>query len=201
MTVFKLALGAAVLALAGPTFAQNLLTNGDFSANGPGNPLAPTGWTITNNDGTAGVFNDAQSLPGGGNYFWLNDFPGQLPTILQSFSVVPGLSYDVSGNYGSRVNGGGTNTLLIEFLDTSNSTVLHSTSFNPTVGNAWASFNYATPVFNVSNVTMRLTSQVGGFDDDYKLDNLSVTTAAPEPGTLALLGLSVPLALRLRRRK
>jgi hypothetical protein len=201
VTTLKLALGAMVLALAGPTFAQNLLTNGDFSANGPGNPLTPIGWTITNNDGTAGVFNDAQSLPGGGNYFWLNDFPVDHPTLSQSFAVTPGLAYFVSGDYGTRANGAGNNTLLIEIVDTNTSTVLHSANFGRTLNNAWSSFNYATPVFNTSNLTLRLTSQVNGLDDDYKLDNLSVTAAAPEPGTLALLGLSVPLALRLRRRK
>lgn len=206
MKLRLLAAGLALATLGAPAFAQNLLLNGDFESGAGANPTLPApNWTFGNGgnpvpDTSPGVYNDSFSTSG--NYFWLNEAPGFSPTLSQTFAVSPGTVLTLSGDYGSRVIGVGSNSLLLELLDASNSSVLFSSTFNPTPTNAWSSFNVTTPVINAPSVTIRFTSQVNGTDDDYKLDNLSVApAAAPEPGTVALLGLVAPLVLRLRRRK
>ncbi|MGC4046103.1 MAG: hypothetical protein QM758_20110 [Armatimonas sp.] len=199
----RLALGAAVLALAGPTFAQNLFTNGDFSADTAPTNQSATGWTTGGNGhsaGNGGVINDIRNF--NGNYYWINDAPGPTVSISQLISFTPGNTLNLSGVYATRVLGSGSNSLRIQVFDNGTNTLLDEHSFSPTAQGNWTSFNYATSVINTSNLRVSFVAQVGS-DDDYMIDELSAVsvspTAAPEP-TSALLGLlGVPFLLRRRK--
>jgi hypothetical protein len=203
---FKHAL--AVLCLLGalaalPASAQNIVTNGNFSANGPGAAVIPTGWTYNVGGSDWGIFNDANSFPGGGNYFWINSAPGAVPTLGQVLNVTPGVTYDISGVYRTLVIGSTQDSFEVRFLNNANNAVLSSSTFDPT-GSAWVPFSF-TGSFAVANVRLELRAQVGG-DSDYAVDNISLVaraaSAAPEPGSiaLALFGAGGYAGILVRRR-
>jgi hypothetical protein len=177
--------------------AQNIVTNGDFTSTAG---LLPTSWTFAGSSvggGSSQIFNDAGSFPGGGNYFWLNGAPGEVPTLTQTLTVVPGAPYDISGNF-ARIVIGGTNGFMVRFRDAGTNAILSSTSFTPTT--VWAPFSFS-QTFGVSSVKLEVIGQANGVDADIKVDNISIVTTAPEPGTLALAALGIAgLALRRRRK-
>jgi hypothetical protein len=203
MNFSRLALGAAALALAGPTLAQNLFVNGNFSADIAPTAQSATGWTAGGNGhaiGNGGVLNDAFSFAG--NYYWINDSPGPTVSLSQVIAFTPGTPLGLSGFYGTRVLGSGTNSLLIQVFDDTSNTLLHQQGFSPTgIGN-WTPFSFNTPVITANSLRVSFVTQVGA-DDDYMVDELVAApvapAAAPEP-TTALLGLlGVPLLLRRRK--
>lgn len=202
-------LTAVLLSLTAPMASANLLTNGDFSGNVAGSPNA-TGWTFSGGNGSQGVYNDSFSLPGGGNYYWLNGNVNQEPTLTQTVAVTPGTLYSVSGFYSTRVAGQSTNSFAVRLTDANSNTVLSTRTFNPTsVGSqfggasVWEEFGF-TESFATNSVRVVLIGQFNGRDDDFSVDNVSlVAVAVPETGTLilGLVGGIGGVAVFLRRRK
>jgi hypothetical protein len=173
------------------------ITNGTFTAG-----LAP--WTtggFGTTAGTGGILNDALSTAG--NYYWLDGAAGSVLGISQTFTVVAPTSITITGQYATRVTGTGTNSFVLQILNAGNTVLLQST-YNPTAPGAWTTFTSTTNV-TTGNLRLLLVGQGNGFDDDYMVDNISVTaasTSAPEPCTLALLALTgIPSMAMLRRRK
>jgi hypothetical protein len=192
------ALGVLV-ALTGASHAQSL-TNGTFTSG-----LAP--WVaggLGTIAGTGGISNDSFSVAG--NYYYLNGAPGQVIGLSQSFTLGSPLAVNISGLYTSIGIGTGTNSFVIQVLDSAN-TVLHQQTFNPTstgyVAN-WKPFSTTTGTLVGGTYKVLVIGQGNGFDDDYGVDNISATAAnvvAPEPGSLALLGLAAIPGIGLLRRK
>ncbi len=191
-----LTLGALV-ALAGASSAQ--ISNGGFESG-----LAP--WvggglgTIAGTGGIAGGFGQS-----GSNFYYLNDAPGAVVGVQQSFTITGGsTAYTISGIYTSVGIGTGTNSFVVQVLDNAN-TVLSQSTFNPTstgyVAN-WQPFSLTTSPLIAGTYKVLLIAQGNGFDDDYGVDDIAATAVAPEPGTLALLGMiALPGVALLRRRK
>ena len=172
----------------------NLLVNGDFEADAPGTTMATgvTGWSYlagSGNPSLSSILNDAHSISG--NYLWLNDNPGPTPTAYQDLTIIPGVSYDLVGEYHNRVLNPGSNGLGIRFVDVSGApsiieTIsLGTTPTAPSPAN-WSNFNFSR-TFTTSALRIEFISQFGS-DTDTAIDNLSFTPAAvPEPATLSLV--------------
>jgi hypothetical protein len=191
-----LTLGALV-ALAGASSAQ--LINGGFESGV--SPWVGGGFgTIAGTGGIAGGFSQT-----GANFYYLNDAPGTVVGVSQMFTVTGGSSaYTISGIYTSVGIGTGTNSFAVQVLDSAN-TVLQQATFNPTSTgyNAnWRPFSTTTSPLIAGTYKVLFIGQANGFDDDYGIDNITATAVAPEPGTLALLGLAgIPGVALLRRKK
>lgn len=198
---------AGVLALvAGASNAQNLITNGTFEADPAPVSLGynpATGWAgggLGTFPGNRGLRNDSMGISG--NYYHLNEAAG-FPVGLSQVITLPnlGANLTVAGQYASRDFAFGTNSFLVQVLDATTNTLLHSSAFNSTALGNWTNFSVTTAALNVTNVRVMFVAQANGFDDDYMIDNITASTT-PEPGAVALLALAVvPGIAVLRRRK
>jgi hypothetical protein len=198
MMLKSLAVFGAVVAIAGAGQAQ--ITNGDFSAGVAGWTEGGFGTIASLANPNGGVLNDGFSTSG--NYYWLNNGPGTAVGLSQAFTISAPTSVTVSGLYATRVLGSGTNSFIVQILDDATSTILHQQTFNPTAVGGWTAFNVTSGIVSTSNVRVLLIGQGNGFDDDYMVDDITAAGVAPEPGTLALLGLvALPGVALLRRRK
>lgn len=182
---------AAALAFCAATAQANLLVNGDFEADAPGTTMATgvTGWSHTGGGSAAlsSIINDAHSISG--NYLWLNDGPGPTPTAYQDITIIPGIIYELTGQYHNRVIGAPPVGLGIRFIDISGAPATIETitlGITSTAPSAWSSFDFDRS-FTTSALRIEFISQFAS-DTDTAIDNLSFTAAAvPEPATLALV--------------
>lgn len=191
------AASAALLALGTAAHAQ-VIVNGTFDTFVPSNATGG-GWTTVSIDGAGG------HRTTGGNpaaRFILNDNGGaDDPTIAQTIgSLTPGTTYTITGEYQLVFQGGSASVLsfgasidgvfLFETASPGDSN-WHPFSFNFTAGAASA--------------TLLMAAERNGTDMGYAVDNIGIaivqSSAAPEPGTLALLGMASAAGFLLRRRK
>jgi choice-of-anchor C domain-containing protein len=205
-------IGATTLLVSPAAHAQNnVLVNGSFeSPNSTGilpisaGDTSLTGWNITSGsiDVISNVFwqaySGSQSIDLDGNN------PG---TITQSFATVAGRTYTLSFAYANNPDNS-TPTALVTVQDSAATPKLLFTDPITHTGSQTSAMNYTffTGTFVADTASSQLTfaSTDGGGLSGIALDAVSVTgtAAAPEPGSIALLGSCLlPLAgLVLRRR-
>lgn len=195
MRRYTLPLAAALALASSAAHAQNLITNGDFSA-------GLTGWSNSAGNVSThtigGAFGEVVEVGVG-------DFN---TSLFQSFTLAApsalGISFNL-GVYRDTLNGFGVSSgpwiMGISLEDSGATTVWSSTAdaFNPTQSGIYTpelSISKDTTALPAGTYTLRFTSPTGhGWTI---LDNISVT-AAPEPGTLVLLGLGGLCLARVRR--
>lgn len=195
----------AAIALLAASAAQagtiELVKNGSFEANGVGAnswaiKQALDGWNV----GTAGAEvrnNVAGAAQLGNNYLEL-DTTGN-SWISQSFQTVNGGLYNLSFYYAARENTGAA-TNGIDVLWNGN-LLQHIAKDNYSNATKWTQYSFS--LFGAGDLG-KLEFKATGVSDSFggSLDNVSLTTNVPEPGTLAslLLGLGM-LGFTLRRRQ
>jgi hypothetical protein len=146
-------------------------TNGDFEL---GDVFwAAGGFGTTPALSSAGrILNDAFSLSG--NYYWLNGNSGSVPGLSQRLTTTGSGPLKISGNYASKLNASGTNSFVVQVLNSAN-TVLQQSTFNPTAIGVWSAFNLTTSSLPAGTYRILLIGQGNGFDDDYAVDNVRVS--------------------------
>lgn len=215
---------AVVLTFAPAATAQNLLTNGSFengtfTDNGNGaeslnvGSTAMTGWTVTSQSLAWLKTPNSYGVTSANGSFFLdltgyNDngiFAGVTQTIATTVGQSYVLSFELgadqsasvySGPMGLRATAGGASQTFT-FTPAAGST-----------GNQWATFALPFVASGTSTTITLLGTQSGG-GQYLGLDNVSlqaVSTAAPEPSSLALVGALLPglmgaAAARARRRR
>ncbi len=214
---FLLALAALTLT-GSPVFAQNLITNADFS-------LGNTGFTSAYTYAPAANTTEAQYTVRTNPNPWLAAFAsfGDRTSGTGNMMVVNGAStagVSVWGQSGLSVAPNTTYyfSAWVTSVFARNPAILQfrvngapvDAGFRATAGTPdWRQFysiwnSGASTTANISLVNLNTVAQ----GNDFALDDLAfsrtppaVATAAPEPGSLALLGLALPLALALSRTK
>ncbi len=198
----KLAIAALLsLSAAGAHAAvTNLLVNGSFEATAQGNGS----WNIYNNlPGWTGApnielrNNVAGSAAEGKNYVEL-DTTGN-SSMYQDVATQAGKHYQLTFFWSARPGTGDTNDINVFW---NGQQVSHLAGSNPTGAHQWQQFSF--DVVGGSNALSRLTFAAAGRSDSLggSLDNVSLTSAVPEPGEYAmLLGGLAMLGLMARRRK
>jgi hypothetical protein len=181
---------ALLLAGAGQVKAD-LVVNGGFETGDL------TGWAQSGNTGFTGV---STSMPHSGTFAAYLGPIGSLGFLSQPLATTPGSWYHIQ--FSVRSDGGTPN----EFLASFGGTTLFDQKNIPGVG------GYVTYSF-ISQATLSATTLTFGFRDDpgyLRLDDVSVRAAtdrgkdlAPEPGSLALLGIGATAlaGYSFRRRK
>ncbi len=205
--VFALAVVAAVFS-APAHAAINLLTNGDFESGVHGS--LPTGWNATTSASgqilvlrgsdyipCCGTFGSAANLKNSFASFGAGDLDTTRAVLGQSFATVAGMSYDFSFDWGAL--GSGTPNTVTAMIDGTPISALISannnldTTLSTVAGSFVASSNLSTIKFYVSGPTYSI---------DPIIDNVSVSSAVPEPSTWAMMLIGfVGLGLMSRKRR
>lgn len=178
-SVVALPVLVGVLALATPSFAQNLLTNPGFETG----TLA--GWTDAGNLG----WNTVTTVPHTGTFGISNGAVGSLSLLRQTIATTPGNSYEMCG----WVRSTGASHYQMRFGAT--------TVFPDTVLPAGP----YTQICGIATAGGASTVVEYGFRDDpsfVNFDDASVIQTIPEPGSYALIGIGLAstLMLAVRRR-
>ena len=172
----------ALLALAGPSSAQNLLTNPGFET---GNL---TGWTDAGNTG----WNVVTTVPHTGTFGISNGAVGSPSLLQQTVITTPGQNYQVCG----WLRNDGAGQFQIQWNGV----------FIPGTADTFTSHDYLQ--FCGTAVGTGSDTVTYSFRDDpgfVNFDDASVVAAIPEPGSFSLLGVGIASSLmfvvRRRRRK
>ena len=196
---------AACMGLAGQAAAAELIQNGGFEGgvradtqDGNTNPNAPVGWDVNAAFDNSTAYNQVNGYPHTGAYaLQFADYDvSPVVQVSQTFADVAGAAYQVSfWFYASR--GGDADALFTTSLDgaavfssgdTVNQYTLETLSF---IGTGRDTLAFAAK-----------TNPGEWYLDDVSVTGPAATSAAPEPGTWALMGMGVGLAgLGLRRRR
>lgn len=211
---------AAAIAMAGPAFSAELITNGSFET---GNF---SGWSLSNvGGGTAPVvipYNSNAGWPGGafgepipvdnaspgdaGNFVaYFSSDTAHPDTLSQTVNVIAGQTYNLSFDYYVPQNGyNNPYDATLSFLIDGNpaGATLQAGSVIGTPATTW--FNFATTYKALTNGPVTLAFQFNGLGvtaADFAVDKVSMQ-AVPEPGTWAMmiLGLGIVGASFRRRR-
>ncbi len=226
MTRFNLlAATAAFAALAGAAHAQNLVVNGDFSAGATGftsgyayqtpsyNALYPEGtYTVTGNPHS--VHQYWVDMDPNNNELVVNGYTSSSPTVWEELNLgtVAGQTYTFSADaynvccnssFGNNPNE--PSTLVFQYSSDGGASYQDAFSIMTHPPGDAGSLYTASYTFTASGATsLRLVDTLTGQSgNDFAVDNISLTSAAPEPGTWVLMLAGVGLAgaaLRGRRR-
>ena len=201
------------------TQAQNLLTDPSFEAQTTApnpNPSGLPGWSLFNGAG----FSTAEALTGTHSLIEAGGGGFSVPGAFQQFNTGPGVAWTMTGNVlGTTAPGAGTtfSILQLTFFSGPNGTGSNLGTVETSPGNALGSaaqLNASSPLNTWIPLSVTAHGPAGtesvqafaitidqnpitGYFDDMTL------TAAPEPSTLALLGLSaagIPFLLRRKKK-
>jgi hypothetical protein len=189
----KILLASTLLCLGAGTQAATVFSD-NFNADATGYNATPSGWTV--NSGTVDVIGKGfdDYLPGSGAYIDLDGSTKDAGVLSRSFAAVAGtrytLNFDLAGNHRN------------------DSFDLVAVLFGTTLGMYslakdadWTHYSLDfTPLFSGTRY-VRFASW-GDDNQGMLLDNVSVTTAVPEPETYAIMlaGLGI-VGLMARRRR
>ena len=211
-TLFKIAALAALVTAGTANAATELVVNGSFENNVISSSWATlssvTGWTSSASGNSAfeiqkgatqgglGGFNPVAA--NGVQYLELNtDRP---TSISQSIATTAGGTYALSFAYSGRPDTpGGANSLMNVYWG---STLLTPTALSGNTGGTWQSFSQNVTALGASTL-LRFESvgPVSAPTYGSYLDNVSVTTAVPEPESYAMMLLGLGLLGFMARRK
>ena len=203
-----IALAALAVLSAGASASTNLITDGSFESEitdaNSWHPVTPAAWTVTKTAGGTAQLEVRNNVAGkaedGVNFIELDG--AENDKIAQALKgLVIGRTYDVSFWFSDRSGVAGSSQGWQLAIGGDYAAKEKGTSFNTSGGNEWQQFE--------GSFTATKTSEVFslwgiGTSDSYgtSIDNISVTSAVPEPGTLGFFaaGLAV-LGLAARRRR
>jgi len=198
----KTIIASLLLAVSASAFAApvNLIQNGSFEKNSVSNnswAVLPSldNWTL-GSQGMEVRNNVAGSAQEGRNFLELDTY--QNSWLSQDVATVAGGKYDLSFFYAARP-GTGANTNGIDVF-WNGSLLKHVALDNYTGNNQWLKFDLSMlATGGVSKLEFRAVGNSDGYGGS--LDNVSLVSVVPEPGTLAIFGLGLGmLGFSLRRR-
>ena len=211
-TLFKIAALASLITAGGANAATELVVNGSFESNAISTPFAQlsavTGWTSSVSGNTAfeiqkGATQGGQSgfnpvAAAGTQYLELN--AERLTSVSQSLTTTAGGTYALSFAYSGRPDTpGGASSLMNVYWG---STLLTPTALVGTTTGVWQTYSQNVTALG-SSTLLRFESigPVSAPTYGSYLDNVSVTTAVPEPESYAMMLLGLGLLGFMARRK
>jgi hypothetical protein len=195
------ALVACVLCIAADASASTVVFSDNFAGDPLGLGVATlSNWTIVAGNvdviGADGTNSSYDFYPGSGKYLDLDGTgpasPDTNATIQTVASFGPGI-YNLTFDLGNNKCGGSTVNTLDVFLGSTRAGSLATTGF-PALSHE--SFTFSSTGGELSFVQGGPADQQGSF-----LFNVQLATAAPEPGTFAVLGVGLAGLGMLRRRR
>jgi hypothetical protein len=206
---------AAIAALSTSAFAQNLIVNGDFEAGNTGFTSGYANTPVNLGAGEYSVRTDGSTWNGAftsfgdhtsgtGNMMVVNgdDAIGTPVWGQTSIAVTPNTDYYFSA-WITSVFPSSPATLQFSINGSTLGSIIQATSGTPDWLQFYATWNSGSNT-SIDLGIVNLNTAAGG--NDFALDDLEFSTtapvsAAPEPGSLALLGLIAPVVGFLRRRR
>ena len=211
-TLFKIAALASLITAGGANAATELVVNGSFESNAITTPFAQlsavTGWTSSVSGNTAFEIQKGATQGGlsgfnpvaaaGTQYLELN--AERLTSVSQSLATTAGGTYALSFAYSGRPGTpGGASSLMNVYWG---STLLTPTALVGTTTGVWQTYSQNVTALG-SSTLLRFESIGPASAPTYGsyLDNVSVTTAVPEPESYVMMLLGLGLLGFMVRRK
>ena len=182
-SIFCIATLAGVCALVRQVNAQNIVADPGFeaSADDPnGNAFSPA-WTLVETNGFSVVGGDSALAHSGNNYAALSPDFDATGSLFQTLSTTPGASYDFSFWMAHDVSTAIDTTNFIEVF------------WNGAPAPVWSFpdvqvqgyLNYVVPNLTATGTSTTLEFRYHDNDDFFRVDDVSVTAAVPEPSTVS----------------
>ncbi|MCC7596946.1 FxDxF family PEP-CTERM protein [Janthinobacterium sp. FW305-129] len=211
-TLIKIAALTSLITAGAANAATELVVNGSFESNAINTPFAQlsavTGWTSSVSGNTAfeiqkGATQGGQSgfnpvAAAGTQYLELN--AARLTSVSQAIATTAGGTYALSFAYSGRPDtAGGANSLMNVYWG---STLLTPTALVGTTTGVWQTYSQnVTALGSSSLLRFESVGPVSAPTYGSYLDNVSVTTAVPEPESYAMMLLGLGLLGFMARRK